>query len=142
MPTGAPRRVNSSGPESSGPGRLDEHVTDIRTRVDLPALLADLTLEEKAALLDGSDFWHTQGNERLGIPAIMLTDGAHGLRKQATSAENLTLTTSVPATCFPPAVGLASSWDPALLRPSEAVMLREADLHLPRTGWGPERELG
>jgi hypothetical protein len=76
---------------------LDEHVTDIRTRVDLPALLADLTLEEKAALLDGSDFWHTQGNERLGIPAIMLTDGAHGLRKQATSAENLTLTTSVPA---------------------------------------------
>jgi len=95
---------------------LDEHVTDIRTPVDLPALLAGLTPEEKAALLDGSDFWHTQGNERLGIPAIMLTDGPHGLRKQATSAENLTLTTSVPATCFPPAVGLASSWDPALLR--------------------------
>lgn len=91
-------------------------MTDIRTPVDLPALLAGLTLEEKAALLDGSDFWHTQGNERLGIPAIMLTDGPHGLRKQATSAENLTLTTSVPATCFPPAVGLASSWDPALLR--------------------------
>ena len=91
-------------------------MTDIRTPVDLPALLAGLTPEEKAALLDGSDFWHTQGNERLGIPAIMLTDGPHGLRKQATSAENLTLTTSVPATCFPPAVGLASSWDPALLR--------------------------
>ena len=91
-------------------------MTDIGTSLDVLSLIAELALEEKAALLDGSDFWHTQGNERLGIPAVMLTDGPHGLRKQADGADHLGLTGSVPATCFPPAVGLASSWDPALLR--------------------------
>ncbi len=71
-------------------------------RLDLPALLAALTLEEKASLLDGSDFWHTKPVERLGIPAIMVTDGPHGLRKQAEGADHLGLRPSVPATCFPP----------------------------------------
>ncbi|MEZ0164255.1 glycoside hydrolase family 3 C-terminal domain-containing protein [Kineococcus sp. LSe6-4] len=79
-------------------------------------LLAELTLEEKAALLDGSDFWHTEPVERLGIPALMVTDGPHGLRKQAQDADHLGLANSVPATCFPPAAGLASSWDVDLLR--------------------------
>ena len=79
-------------------------------------LLARLTLEEKAALLGGSDFWHTQPVERLGIPALMVTDGPHGLRKQAEGADHLGLNASVPATCFPPAAGLASSWDVDLLR--------------------------
>lgn len=78
--------------------------------------LAELALEEKAALLDGSDFWHTQGNERAGIPAITLADGPHGLRKQAQVAGHSGLSASLPATCFPTASGLASSWDPALLR--------------------------
>jgi beta-glucosidase len=96
--------------------RIGPEVTDNSTSLDVPSLIAELTLEEKAALLDGSDFWHTQGNERLGIPAVMLTDGPHGLRKQADHADHLGLTASVPATCFPPAVALASSWDPALLR--------------------------
>jgi beta-glucosidase len=95
---------------------LDEHVTHSRAPIDLRALLGDLTLEEKAALLGGSDFWHTQGNEQAGIPAIMLTDGPHGLRKQAETADHPGLSTSVPATCFPTASGLACSWDPALLR--------------------------
>ncbi|MEZ0492045.1 glycoside hydrolase family 3 C-terminal domain-containing protein [Kineococcus sp. TBRC 1896] len=78
-------------------------------------LLAELTLEEKAALLDGSDFWHTEPVERLGVPALMVTDGPHGLRKQAEGDDHLGLTNSVPATCFPPAAGLASSWDVDLL---------------------------
>ncbi|WP_432535901.1 glycoside hydrolase family 3 C-terminal domain-containing protein [Kineococcus arenarius] len=78
-------------------------------------LLAQLTLEEKASLLGGSDFWHTQGVERLDVPAVMVTDGPHGLRKQAEGADHLGLNASVPATCFPPAAGLASSWDTALL---------------------------
>ncbi len=72
-------------------------------------------MEEKASLLDGSDFWRTQPIERLGIPAIMVSDGPHGLRKQAEGGDHLGLTASVPATCFPPAVGLASSWDVSLL---------------------------
>ncbi|WP_380174684.1 glycoside hydrolase family 3 C-terminal domain-containing protein [Kineococcus sp. DHX-1] len=79
-------------------------------------LLAELTVEEKAALLDGSDFWHTEPVERLGIPALMVTDGPHGLRKQAVGGDHLGLANSVPATCFPPAAGLASSWDVDLLR--------------------------
>lgn len=84
--------------------------------LDIPAVIAELTLEEKASLLSGSDFWHTQDVARLGIPAIMVTDGPHGLRKQAGAADHLGLNESVPATCFPPAAALASSWDRALLR--------------------------
>ncbi|GAA4161006.1 glycoside hydrolase family 3 C-terminal domain-containing protein [Gryllotalpicola daejeonensis] len=91
-------------------------MTDTSTAIDVPAVLAAMTLEQKAALLDGSDFWHTQGDEQHGIPAIMLTDGPHGLRKQAEGADHLGLNASVPATCFPPASGLASSWDPKLMR--------------------------
>ncbi|TQK20753.1 beta-glucosidase [Microbacterium sp. SLBN-154] len=81
----------------------------------LPAL-ADLTLEEKAALTSGASFWFTEAVERVGIPPVMLTDGPHGLRKQAGSGDHLGIGDSVPATCFPPAVGLGSSWDVGLLR--------------------------
>ncbi|MFM9372958.1 glycoside hydrolase family 3 C-terminal domain-containing protein [Streptomyces sp. Da 82-17] len=88
--------------------------TDVR-RLDIPALLAALTREEKLSLLDGSDFWHTQPVERLGIPAVMVSDGPHGLRKQPDDGDHLGLFGSVPATCFPPAAGLASSWDTELL---------------------------
>src|SRR3981081_1616789 len=86
-------------------------------RLDISALLAELTLEEKASLLDGADFWRTQPVERLGIPGIMVTDGPHGPRKQAEAADHLGLNASVPATCFPPAAGLASSWDAEPRRP-------------------------
>jgi beta-glucosidase len=81
----------------------------------IAALLAELTLAEKASLLEGADFWHTQPIERLGIPSILVTDGPHGLRKQAGTGDHLGLNGSVPATCFPPAAGLASSWDTALI---------------------------
>ncbi|HEY3437886.1 MAG TPA: glycoside hydrolase family 3 C-terminal domain-containing protein, partial [Actinotalea sp.] len=84
--------------------------------LDIPSVLAQLTLEEKASLLDGSDFWRTQPVERLGVPSIMVTDGPHGLRKQPEAGDHLGLGNSVPATCFPPAAGLASSWDIDLLR--------------------------
>jgi beta-glucosidase len=83
--------------------------------LDVPALLGELSLEEKASLCSGSDFWHTQAVERLGIPAVMLTDGPHGLRKQAGAADHLGLRSSVPATCFPPAVALGSSFDVELV---------------------------
>src|SRR5665648_1208402 len=86
--------------------------------LDVPGLLSQLTLEEKAALLDGSDRWHTEPIERLGIPAVMTADGPHGLRKQSPEAALHDLRQSYPATCFPPAVSLASTWDRALVHMS------------------------
>lgn len=89
---------------------------------DIPRILRELTLEEKASLCSGQDFWHTQAVDRLGIPAVMGTDGPHGLRKQAGATDHLGLNASVPATCFPSAAGLASTWDPELmLRVGEAL---------------------
>jgi beta-glucosidase len=75
---------------------------------------SDLTLEEKASLTSGADFWTTKPIERVGVPALMMTDGPHGLRKQAGASDHLGLASSVPATCFPPAVALGSSFDPEL----------------------------
>lgn len=80
-------------------------------------LISQLTLEEKAALCSGKDFWHLVDIERLGIPSIMVTDGPHGLRKQnqdKTAAGDI-LGNSVPATCFPPAVATGCTWDPDLI---------------------------
>ncbi|AIQ51519.1 glycoside hydrolase family 3 C-terminal domain-containing protein [Paenibacillus sp. FSL R7-0331] len=74
-----------------------------------------MTLEEKAGLCSGLDFWNTKGIERLGIPSVMVTDGPHGLRKQQEGADHLGLHDSVPATCFPSAAGLASTWDRELI---------------------------
>lgn len=82
---------------------------------DVERVLAQLTLEEKASLTSGADFWHTQAVERVGVPAIMVSDGPHGLRKQSETADHLGMGSSVPATCFPPAVALGSSWDVGLL---------------------------
>ncbi|MDQ0899350.1 MULTISPECIES: glycoside hydrolase family 3 protein [unclassified Paenibacillus] len=82
---------------------------------NIQELISQMTLEEKASLCSGLDFWHTKGIERLGIPSVMMTDGPHGLRKQRASADNLGLFDSVPATCFPSAAGLASSWDRELI---------------------------
>jgi beta-glucosidase len=70
-----------------------------------------MTLEEKASLCSGLDFWHLKGIPRLGIPSIMVTDGPHGLRKQSGDASLASLNQSIPATCFPTASALAASWD-------------------------------
>lgn len=74
-----------------------------------------LTLEEKAGLTSGLNFWFTKPVSRVGIPSIMLTDGPHGIRKQTEGGDHLGLTDSVPATCFPPAVAMGCSFDPELL---------------------------
>ncbi|KRE38855.1 beta-glucosidase [Janibacter sp. Soil728] len=71
------------------------------------------TLEEKAALLSGRDLWSTQPVEHAGIPSIVLTDGPHGVRRQR-PVEGSGLHDSLPATCFPPAVAIGSSWNPSL----------------------------
>ena len=75
-----------------------------------------MTLEEKAALLGGSSAWTTTAIERVGIPAVMVSDGPHGLRIQPETMDPTDLHASLPATCFPPAVSLGCTWDPALAR--------------------------
>ena len=93
--------------------------------LDVERLIHDLTLEEKASLTSGLDFWNTQPVDRLGIPSVMVTDGPHGLRKQDTSADHLGLADSVPATCFPTAAALGSTWDADLLRRVGTALGRE-----------------
>ncbi|QMS84669.1 beta-glucosidase family protein [Candidatus Xianfuyuplasma coldseepsis] len=78
-------------------------------------LVQQMTLEEKASLLSGQDFWYLESIERLGLPSIMVTDGPHGLRKQAGNVDMVGLQNSVPATCYPTASLLASTWDVDLL---------------------------
>ncbi len=88
--------------------------------------ISELTLEEKAALCLGSDFWHTAPVERLRIPAIMVSDGPHGLRAQLGEADHVGLMGSAPATCFPTASALGSSWNPDLFRAVGEALSREA----------------
>lgn len=82
---------------------------------NIQEIIAQMTLEEKAGMCSGLDFWHLKGVERLGVPSVMVTDGPHGLRKQKQGADHLGLFDSVPATCFPSAAGLACSWDRDLI---------------------------
>ncbi len=78
-------------------------------------IINDLSLEEKAGLCSGADFWHLKSVERLGLGKIMVTDGPHGLRKQDGDSDHVGLNDSVPTTCFPAACTTASSWDEKLL---------------------------
>lgn len=78
-------------------------------------LVNAMTLEEKASLCSGLNFWRLKGIERLGIPSIMVADGPHGLRKQAEGNDHLGIYGSVKSTCFPTASAVASSWDRSLI---------------------------
>ena len=78
-------------------------------------ILALMTLEEKAAICDGADFWHLKGMEKYGFPSIMVCDGPHGLRKKDYSKTGDSLSNSVPAISYPTAATTAASWDPELL---------------------------
>ena len=89
-------------------------------------LLKNLTLEEKCALLSGAETFKTRGMPKHGIPQIWLSDGPHGLRKQAGESDHLGLNPSVPATCFPTASAVANSWDAALGEEIGAALGEEA----------------
>ena len=80
---------------------------------DLNTLISQLTLEEKATLCIGATPWLTAAVERLGIPALIMSDGPHGLRRVSDEGMN---EASKPATCFPTASCTASSWDVDLIR--------------------------
>lgn len=95
-------------PHSRGARLPSGKVTPYDTRI------AELSLPQRAALGSGATFWTTKAVD--GVPAIMLTDGPHGVRKQSGSAtDHLGVAGSEPATCFPPAVGLSQTWDPELV---------------------------
>ncbi len=85
-------------------------------------LLSKMSVAEKALLCSGRKFWFTRGIKKYGIESYMVTDGPHGLRKQDQSADNLGVNDAINATCFPPAVTLASAWDRSVLqRVGEAI---------------------
>lgn len=77
-------------------------------------LIDQMTLEEKAAILSGRTVWETREVKRLGIPSIFLSDGPHGIRKQAGAGDHLGLNASLEATCFPTAATVANSWNEQL----------------------------
>ena len=83
----------------------------------LKNLIGQMTLEEKASMCSGADFWHTDAVERLGIPASMVSDGPHGLRKQddAGNGDHLGLNESIKAVCFPAGCGTAASFNRELI---------------------------
>ena len=84
--------------------------------MDIKALVAQMTLEEKAGLCSGDDFWHTKAVERLGVPRTMVSDGPHGLRKQDEAADHLGINDSIKAVCYPTACATAASFDPDMIR--------------------------
>lgn len=79
--------------------------------MNIKELVSQMTLEEKAALCSGKDFWRTKAVERLGVPSVMVSDGPHGLRKQADEGDHLGLEQSVKAICYPSGAGIAASFD-------------------------------
>ena len=85
-----------------------------------------VSIEDKARLLAGASHWRTYGDERLGVAALTLSDGPHGLRKQEGSSDHLGIAESVPATCFPSAAALACSFDPDLIEEVGAALGEEA----------------
>lgn len=86
------------------------------TRKEIEAIVAQMTLEEKASLCSGEDFWHTKAVERLGVPRIMVSDGPHGLRKQKDEADASEMNDSITAVCYPAGCASASSFDRNLLQ--------------------------
>ena len=105
--------------------------------MELETILQTLTLEEKAALLQGWTTWTSREVKRLGIPSIFLSDGPHGLRKQEGTGDHLGLNASVPATCFPTAATMANSWDPALGEELGRALGEEAAAHGVHVVLGP-----
>ena len=82
---------------------------------DLKKIISEMTLEEKAGMCSGEDFWRLKKVERLGIPEVMVSDGPHGLRKQPGEADHLGIGESIVAVCFPAACATASSFDTELM---------------------------
>lgn len=83
--------------------------------MDIEKILSEMTLEEKAGLCSGHDYWHTKSVERLDVPSMMMCDGPHGLRKQKGEGDHLGINESIQTVCYPSASALASSFDRQVL---------------------------
>ncbi|SHE38769.1 glycoside hydrolase family 3 C-terminal domain-containing protein [Alkalibacter saccharofermentans] len=92
-------------------------------------LIDNMTLEEKASLLSGKDFWMSKSIDRLNIPSLRMADGPHGIRKQIGSADHLGLNAGHPSTSFPTAATLANSWDKNLVEKVGELLGEEAKSH-------------
>ena len=92
--------------------------------MDIEHILQQMTVEEKASLVSGTDFMYTNPIPHLGVPALCASDGPHGLRKQTAGGDN-GVSQSEPATAFPTAVTTASSWNPENLRRMGAAIGQE-----------------
>lgn len=95
---------------------INESVRDI---MNIEKILKELTIDEKIAFLSGKDSWHTNNVDRLGIRSIQVNDGPHGLRIPLEEGS------SIPATCFPPAIALGSSFNKDLIRKVGAKIAEE-----------------
>ena len=93
---------------------------------DLKKIVSQMTLEEKAGMCSGLDFWHLKHVERLGIPEVMVSDGPHGLRKQDDKGDHLGMNDSIKAVCFPPAALSACSFDRKLMEEMGKTIGKEA----------------
>lgn len=83
---------------------------------DVEKVLEEMTLEEKAQMCSGRDFWHTQNVDRLGVPSVMMCDGPNGLRKQLGEGDHLGINESIETVCYPTASAFAASFDTELLK--------------------------
>jgi beta-glucosidase len=99
--------------------------SDAAIRAEARELVGRMTVEEKASLCSGRDFWSTKPVERVGVPSVVVTDGPHGVRLQAGATDHLGLNESMPATCFPTASALGATWDPDLIGEVGQAIARE-----------------
>lgn len=106
-------------------------------KLDIPYLIANLSIEEKAGLCSGADFWHTKAVERLGLPAIMVSDGPHGLRKQNDQGDHVGINDSIKSVCFPAGSAMASSFDRDLISNVGTLLAEEARAEKVHTLLGP-----
>lgn len=83
---------------------------------DVEQILKEMTLEEKAQMCSGRDFWHTQDIDRLGVPSVMMCDGPNGLRKQKGTGDHLGINESIETVCYPTSSAMAASFDTQLLQ--------------------------
>ena len=90
------------------------------------SIISKMTLEEKALMMSGKNTWQTVDFENYGIPSMTMSDGPHGLRRQAGAGDHLGLNASLPATCFPTAASVANSWDENLGEEIGAALAEEA----------------